>query len=116
MKFDSTGKLTVDQDEITIVLKSRPKGNKVNLELIKKLAAYFGLPTTWVHIFLAPLDVLLEYSVMNNGQDKRWSNHTFHNGETYLQSSAIYDRVPNSENSRLMTDFHSCMKNNTTSK
>ena len=38
MKFDSTGKLTVDQDEITIALKSRPKGNKVNLELIKKLA------------------------------------------------------------------------------
>ena len=37
MKFDSTGKLTVDQDEITIALKSRPKGNKVNLELIKKL-------------------------------------------------------------------------------
>ena len=37
MKFDSTGKLTVDQDEITIALKSRPKGNKVNLELIRKL-------------------------------------------------------------------------------
>ena len=37
MKFDSTGKLTVDQDEITIALKSRPKGNEVNLELIKKL-------------------------------------------------------------------------------
>ncbi|MGC2308089.1 MAG: DUF167 family protein [Nitrososphaeraceae archaeon] len=43
MKFDSTGKLTVDQDEITIALKSRPKGNKVNLELIKKLAASFGV-------------------------------------------------------------------------
>ena len=70
VKFDSTGKLTVDQDEITIALKSRPKGNKVNLELIKKLAAC--RPTTWVHTFLAALDVLLEYSVMNNGQDKRW--------------------------------------------
>ena len=43
VKFDSTGKLTVDQDEITIALKSRPKGNKVNLELIKKLAASFGV-------------------------------------------------------------------------
>jgi hypothetical protein len=36
VKFHSTGKLIVDQDEITIALKSRPKGNKVNLELIKK--------------------------------------------------------------------------------
>ena len=43
MKFDSTVKLTVDQDEITIALKSRPKENKVILELIKKLAAYFGV-------------------------------------------------------------------------
>ena len=44
MKFDSTGKLTVDQDEITIALKSRPKGNKVNLESIKSwLGAYFGV-------------------------------------------------------------------------
>lgn len=43
VKFDSTVKLTVDQDEITIALKSRPKENKVILELIKKLAAYFGV-------------------------------------------------------------------------
>jgi len=52
VKFDSTGKLTVDQDEITIALKSRPKGNKVNLELIKKLAAYFGVNNDEIRIIL----------------------------------------------------------------
>lgn len=41
MKFDSRSKLTVDQDEITISVKSKPKGGKANLELIKKLADYF---------------------------------------------------------------------------
>jgi hypothetical protein len=43
VKFDSRSKLTVDQDEIIISLKSRPKGGKANLELIKKLADYFGV-------------------------------------------------------------------------
>ena len=43
LKFDSRSKLTVDQDEIIISLKSRPKGGKANLELIKKLADYFGV-------------------------------------------------------------------------
>jgi uncharacterized protein YggU (UPF0235/DUF167 family) len=43
VKFDSRNKLTVDKDEITISLKSRPKGGKANLELIKKLADYFGV-------------------------------------------------------------------------
>ena len=52
MKFHSTGKLIVDQDEITIALKSRPKGNKVNLELIKKLAAYFGVNKDEIRITL----------------------------------------------------------------
>jgi uncharacterized protein YggU (UPF0235/DUF167 family) len=52
VKFHSTGKLTVDQDEITIALKSRPKGNKVNLELIKKLAASFGVNKDEIRITL----------------------------------------------------------------
>ena len=50
MKFDSTGKLTVDQDEITISLRSRPKGGKANLELIKKLADYFRVNKNGIRI------------------------------------------------------------------
>lgn len=50
VKFDSTGKLTVDQDEITISLRSRPKGGKANLELIKKLADYFRVNKNGIRI------------------------------------------------------------------
>jgi uncharacterized protein YggU (UPF0235/DUF167 family) len=52
VKFDSTGKHTVDQDEITIALKSRPNGNKVNLELINKLAGYFGANKDEIRIII----------------------------------------------------------------
>ncbi|MGA7369909.1 MAG: DUF167 domain-containing protein [Nitrososphaeraceae archaeon] len=51
VKFDSTGKVIVDGSEITISLKSRPKGGKANIELIKKLADYFGVSNDEIRIF-----------------------------------------------------------------
>ena len=42
VKFDSSGKICVDGDEITIALKSKPERNKANRELVEKLADYFG--------------------------------------------------------------------------
>lgn len=50
VKFDSTGKVVVDGSEITISLKSRPKGGKANLELIKRLADYFGVSNNEIRI------------------------------------------------------------------
>ncbi|HEY7079484.1 MAG TPA: DUF167 family protein [Nitrososphaeraceae archaeon] len=43
VKFNSTGKIQVDGNEITIALKSKPERNKANRELITKLAEYFGI-------------------------------------------------------------------------
>lgn len=43
IKFDSRGKIVIDGDEITISLRSIPKGGRANQELIKKLADYFGV-------------------------------------------------------------------------
>jgi uncharacterized protein len=50
VKFDSTGKVIVDGSEITISLKSRPKGGKANLELIKRLEDYFGVSNNEIRI------------------------------------------------------------------
>jgi uncharacterized protein len=50
VKFDSTGKVIVDGNEIIISLKSRPKGGKANLELIKKLADYFEVSNNEIRI------------------------------------------------------------------
>ena len=41
IKFDSRSKIVIDGDEITISLRSIPKGGRANQELIKKLADYF---------------------------------------------------------------------------
>ena len=50
VKFDSSGKICVDGDEITIALKSKPERNKANRELVEKLADYFGVSKDRVHI------------------------------------------------------------------
>jgi len=51
VKFDSSaGKIVIDGDEITISLRSRPKGGRANQELIKKLADYFAINTCSVRI------------------------------------------------------------------
>ncbi|MGA7367606.1 MAG: DUF167 domain-containing protein [Nitrososphaeraceae archaeon] len=50
VKFDSTGKVIVDGSEIIVSLKSRPKGGKANIELIKKLADYFEVSNDEIRI------------------------------------------------------------------
>ena len=50
VKFDSSEKIQVDGNEITIALKSKPERNKANRELVEKLADYFGVSKDRVHI------------------------------------------------------------------
>ncbi|MEM2282018.1 MAG: DUF167 domain-containing protein [Candidatus Hadarchaeales archaeon] len=42
--------LEVCGNKISIGLTSRPEGGKANLELVKKLAKHFGVPSTQVRI------------------------------------------------------------------
>jgi uncharacterized protein len=50
VKFNPTGRVTVEGDEITISLRSRTERGKANQELVKKLANYFriGKDRIWV--------------------------------------------------------------------
>jgi uncharacterized protein len=50
VKFNSTCKIRLDGDEITISLRSKPKGSKANLELIQKLADYFEVSKDGIQI------------------------------------------------------------------
>ena len=50
IKFDSRCKIVIDGDEITISLRSIPKGGRANQELIKKLADYFVVNTDGIRI------------------------------------------------------------------
>lgn len=50
INFSSTGKIIVDGNEITISIKSQPKGGRANLELIKKLAEHFGVSKDEIRI------------------------------------------------------------------
>ncbi|HEY7078856.1 MAG TPA: DUF167 domain-containing protein [Nitrososphaeraceae archaeon] len=50
VKFNSSGKIQVDRNEITIALKSKPERNKANRELITKLAEYFGISKDRIRI------------------------------------------------------------------
>lgn len=50
VKFNSTGKIQVNGQDITICLKSKPVRGKANKELVEKLAVYFRLPNDSVHI------------------------------------------------------------------
>ena len=50
VKFDSSGKIRVDGNEITIALKSKPERNRANRELVEKLADYFGTPKDRIRI------------------------------------------------------------------
>jgi uncharacterized protein len=43
VKFNSTGKIQVNGNEILINIKSEPKLGKANKELIKKLSDFFGV-------------------------------------------------------------------------
>lgn len=43
VKFNSSDKIDIQKNEITISLKSKPQRGKANLELVEKLATYFGV-------------------------------------------------------------------------
>jgi uncharacterized protein len=50
VKFNSSSKILVNGNEITICLRSKPKKGKANRELTNKLATYFGASKNKVHI------------------------------------------------------------------
>ena len=50
VKFDSSGKIQIQGNEITISLKSKPERGKANLELIQKLAGYFEVAKDKINI------------------------------------------------------------------
>jgi uncharacterized protein len=50
VKFSSDGRLEVSGDEIVISIKSEPERGKANRELVKKLAAHFGVSEGRVRI------------------------------------------------------------------
>jgi uncharacterized protein (TIGR00251 family) len=50
VKFKPNGKISVNGNEITIFLRSRPEKGKANKELIYKVAKYFAISTSKVHI------------------------------------------------------------------
>jgi uncharacterized protein YggU (UPF0235/DUF167 family) len=50
VKFNSSGKIQIQGNEIIIALKSKPERGKANLELIHKLAGYFGVAKDKINI------------------------------------------------------------------
>jgi uncharacterized protein len=50
IKFNSSSKIQIQGNEITISLKSKPERGKANLELIQKLAGYFGVAKDKINI------------------------------------------------------------------
>ena len=51
VKFNSSpSKIQIQENEITISLKSKPERGKANLELIQKLAGYFGVAKDKINI------------------------------------------------------------------
>jgi hypothetical protein len=49
VKFNNSG-IEVDDDTITVGIKSKPERGRANMELIDKLARHFGVPKTNVKI------------------------------------------------------------------
>jgi len=50
VRFSSDGQLEVIGDQIVISIKSQPERGRANKELLKKLAAYFGVSQERVRI------------------------------------------------------------------
>jgi uncharacterized protein YggU (UPF0235/DUF167 family) len=44
VKFNSSGRIQVNGNEIIISIKSEPKHGKANREMIKKMSDFFGVP------------------------------------------------------------------------
>jgi hypothetical protein len=50
VRFSSDGRLEVNGDEIAISIKSQPERGRANREIVKKLAAHFGISEDRVRI------------------------------------------------------------------
>ena len=50
VKFNSSGQIQVNGDEIIIAIKSEPKHGKANKELIRKASDLFGVPENSIRI------------------------------------------------------------------
>jgi uncharacterized protein len=50
VKFNSSGRIQVNGNEITMSIKSEPKHGKANREMIKKISDFFGIPENGIHI------------------------------------------------------------------
>ena len=50
VKFNSSGKIQVNSNEITIALKSKPERGKANREMIEKIGEYFRISKGRIYI------------------------------------------------------------------
>ena len=50
VKFNSSGRIQVNGNEIIISIKSEPKHGKANREMIKKMSEFFGVPENSIYI------------------------------------------------------------------
>ena len=50
VKFDSSGRIQVNGDEIIIAIKSEPKHGKANKEMIRKTSDFFRVPESSIRI------------------------------------------------------------------
>ena len=50
VKFNSSGRMEVNGNEITMSIKSEPKHGKANMEMIKKISDFFVVPENSIHI------------------------------------------------------------------
>jgi uncharacterized protein len=50
VKFNSSGRIELNGNEITMSIKSEPKHGKANREMIRKISKYFVVPENNIHI------------------------------------------------------------------
>ncbi len=53
VKFNSSGKIQVNGNDIIVSIKSEPKHGKANKELVKKTSDFFGVPENSIRIISA---------------------------------------------------------------
>ena len=46
----SSGRIQANGNEITMSIKSEPKHGKANMEMIKKISDFFGVPENSIHL------------------------------------------------------------------
>ncbi|MGC1928164.1 MAG: DUF167 domain-containing protein [Candidatus Nitrosopolaris sp.] len=50
VKFNSSGRIQVNGNEITMSIKSEPKHGKANREMIKNISDFFGVPENGIYV------------------------------------------------------------------